>query len=153
MERVFKGLQRRAALSPFLSILPRDHQWERACNEVSNVFDKYIGPAMAERRAGPTPLNHVFQREEAPIKRPSVLRELVDLSEDPLYIRDQLISLFLPLHNGTPIGISYLFSQMSMAPTIYAKLRAEVLELGDVALTFEVLKSMKYVQCVIKESQ
>ena len=36
---------------------------------------------------------------------------------------------------------------------MFAKLRAEVLEMGDVALTFEVLKSMKYLQCVIKESQ
>ena len=154
MASVFKGLQRRVALSPFLSILPRDHQWERACNEVSSVFDKYIGPAIAERRAGPALLNYVLQREEeAPMKRLSVLHELVALSEDPLYIRDQLISLFLPFHDGTPIAISYLFSQISMAPTVYAKLRAEVLELGDVPLTFEVLKSMKYVQCVIKEGQ
>ena len=152
-ERVYKGLQRRVALSPFLSILPRDRQWERACDEVSSVFDRYIGPAMAERRAGPALPNHELQKEEAPMKRLSVLRELVDLSEDPLYIRDQLISLFLPLHDGTPIGIIDLFSQMSTAPTVFAKLRAEVLELGDVALTFEVLKSMKYVQCIIKESQ
>ena len=152
MDRALKGVQRRVTLAPILPILPRDHQWERACNEVLSVFDKYIEPAMAERRAGPALLNKVSQREETPRKRLSVLHELVDLSQDPLFIRDQLISLFLPLHDATPVGISYLFLQMSMAPKVYAKLRAEVLEVGDVTLTFEVLKSMKYVQCVIKES-
>ena len=154
MKRVFKGLSRRAALSPFLSILPRDRHWERACNEVSSVFEKHIRPAIALRHANPALQNHVSQRQEgAPTKRQSVLHELVDQSDDPLYIRDQLISLFLPFHDGTPIALSYLFSQMSTAPTVYAKLRAEVLALGDVALTFAVLKTMKYVQCVIKESQ
>ena len=152
MDRALKGVQRRVALAPFLPILPRDHQWERACNEVLSVFDKYIEPAMDEGRGGPAFSNNVSQREETPRKRLSVLHELINLSQDPLYIRDQLISLFMPLHDGTAIGISYLFFQMSMAPTVYAKLRAEVLEIGDVTLTFEVLKSMKYVQCVIKES-
>lgn len=152
MDRALKGVQRRVALGAMLSIIPRDHQWERACNEVQSVFDKHIEPAIAERLESPVSLNAMSQQEETSTKVHSVLHELIDHSRDPHYIRDQLLSIFLPLHNASPIGIGDLFFQMSRAPGVFAKLRAEVMEFGEVALTFEVLKSMKYLQCVIKES-
>ncbi|KAM0796832.1 hypothetical protein BDR22DRAFT_965809 [Usnea florida] len=129
-------------LSPNLPILPQDQQWERAYTEVLRIFDKNIGLAIAERRAGPAVLNNVSQQEETLMERLSVLSELVDQSQDPLYIGDQLLGLFLPLHDGTRIGISYLSYQMSMTPAVYAKLRAEALKLGEVELVFEVLKSV-----------
>ena len=119
---------------------------------MQSIVDKYIGAAIAERRSGPAVLNNVSQQEKTPTQRLSVLSELVDQSQDPLYIGDQLLSFFLPLHNRTPIRISYLFYHMSMTRAVYAKLRAEVLKIGDVALVFEVLKSVKYIQYVIKES-
>lgn len=152
MERALQGVQRRVALGPILPIVPRDHQWEESCNEVNKFFGHYINLAMAKRLDTPTYVNEQLKQENNSDKRLSVLSELAKQSEDPLYVRDQLLSVFLPLHNSGPIVISDLFFQVARTPGVYTKLRAEVLEMGEVELTFEVLKSMKYLQCVIRES-
>ena len=152
MERALQGVQRRVALGGILHIVPRDHQWQQACNEVHELFDRHIDRAIIERLGSSGNMIDTSKQEETPKKRLSVLHELTKESQDPLYIRDQLLSVFLPLHNGTPIGISDLFFQVARTPEVFAKVRAEVLEMGDVELTFEALKSMKYLQCVIKES-
>lgn len=144
MERALQGVQRRVALGPILPIVSKDHEWEKACNEINAFFDHYIDNALSKCHE---PL------QPTAVDRQSVLSELTYQSKDRLYIRDQLLSVFLPLHNSGPIVISGLFFQVARAPGVFAKVRAEVLEMGDVTLTFEVLKSMKYLQCVIKESQ
>ena len=146
MARAFKGLQRRVALGPLLSIAPRDAEWLRSCSEIHKFFDSYIEPAVAGHSKSSA-------RVGGTNTPPSVLQELVGQTQDRHFIRDQLISLFLPAHNSSAISISGLVFQVARAPEVYAKLRAEVLELGDAELTFDVLQSMRYLQCVIKESQ
>ena len=152
MQRALQGVQRRVALGPILPIVPRDVQWEEACYEVNSFFDRYIDLAITESLDLSVQVSDVSRQEETPKKRLSVLSELMDQSKDRLYIRDQLLSVFLPLHNSGPIVISNIFFQVARAPEVFAKLRAEVIEIGDVELTFEILKSLKYLQCVIKES-
>lgn len=152
MEHALQGVQRRVALGPILPIVPRDRQWEKTCNEVNGFFDQYINVAMAKRLTTPTHVNGKLNQESRSTERLSVLSELANQSEDPLYVRDQLLSVFLPLHNSGPIVISDVFFQVARTPAVYAKLRAEVLQMGNVELTFEVLKSMKYLQCVLRES-
>ncbi len=132
------------ALGPILPIVPRDHQWEEATNEINDFFDRYIEVAISGQLGSSKPTAG---------EQVSVLSELTNQTQNPLYIRDQLLSLFLPLHNSGPIVISDFFFQVARRPEVFSKMRAEVLEMGDVTLTFEVLKSMKYLQCVIRESK
>ncbi len=153
MECALKGAQRRVALAAVLPMLPRDRQWEQACNDIHKIFDHYIDLGINELPKSSVTIKDVSEPRKNSKKRHSMLHELTVQSQDRLFIRDQLLSVFLPLHNGSPIGISNLFFQIARRPEVFQKLRAEVIEMGDVALTFEVLKSMKYVQCVIKESQ
>lgn len=73
-----------------------------------------------------------------------MLRELVKESRDRDYLHDQLVSIYLPAFQAFPIGLV----QVARFPRVWEKLRVEVMGQGDVQLTFEVLKSMQYLQCV-----
>ena len=153
VEKSLKGVQRRVMLNPVLRFLPEDKGWHSAFGEVNQLFDHYIDLALADQKAYPKPSEEAAA-ELSEVEPPFVmLRELVKETQDRQFIRHQLLSCFLPMYQAAPIGLSDLFFQVARVSGVWTKLRAEALELGETPLTFEVLKSQKYLQCVIKESE
>ena len=152
VEKALKGVQRRVVLRPLLPFLPENREWRHAYSEVDELFDQYIDRALADRKA-PISATETFQ--DQPRTEPSftMLRELVKESQDRHFLRNQLLTVFLPMYQAAPFGLSDIFFQLARSPNTWLKLRAEVLELGDTPLTFESLSSMTYLQCVIKESE
>ncbi|KAL2042251.1 hypothetical protein N7G274_004739 [Stereocaulon virgatum] len=150
MERALEGVQRRVTLAPILSFVPRDNAWTEACDKIHSFFDRYIDRALAEQKKSSQCREHATSQRNS--RSTSILHELVEVSQDRRFIRDQLLSLFLPFHNASPIGIADLFFQVARAPGVWTRMREEVQSVGDVPLTFELLKSMRYIQSVIKES-
>lgn len=150
MRRALQGVQRRIALGPVLKIAPKDRPWQEACREVHKVFDYCIDQAINDD-AGPQDDPKVTLAEGSEPSF-SLLQELVKETHDHKYIRDQLLSVFLPIHNASPIGISDLFFQLARHPEVWEGLRKESLDIGDQPLTFELLKSMKFLNSVIRES-
>lgn len=152
VEKSLKGVQRRVVLSSLLRLLPKDHIWHRAYSEVNELFDRYIDLAIEEQKSPPKtgePLPDASATD-----RPFImLRELLKETQNRHFLRNQLTTVFLPMYQAAPFGLGDIFFQLARAPGTWAKLRAEALEMGDTQLTFEVLKSMTYLQCVIKESQ
>ncbi|KAL9604216.1 MAG: hypothetical protein Q9219_000614 [cf. Caloplaca sp. 3 TL-2023] len=149
MQEALRGVQRRVALGPMLKIAPRDRPWQDACQKIHRIFDHGIDDAMdaasdskVAMADSSTPPEHDF----------ALVKELVEETKDRKYIRDQLLSVFLPIHNASPIAISDLFFQIARNPNVWERLRKESLDAGNQPLTFEVLKSMKYLNCVIRES-
>ncbi|KAL9633074.1 MAG: hypothetical protein Q9164_004916 [Protoblastenia rupestris] len=151
VERSLKGVTRRVMLSPVLSLLPKDQVWHGAFTKVNQLFEHYVDLALANREI------HSVDSQESSSDRPKsepfvLLQELVKESQDREYLCDQLVSIFLPAFQAFPIGLADVLFQVARVPRVWAKLRAEALDLGDIQLTFEVLKSIPYLQCVIKES-
>ena len=140
-------------LSPILPFLPKDQAWHDAFAEVNELFDNHIDLALANHKI------YLIDPQDSSSDRPNpekpfvMLRELVKNSQDRDFLRDQLVSIFLPAFQAFPIGLADIIFQVARAPRVWLKLRAEALELGDIQLTFEVLRSMGYLQCVIKESK
>ena len=153
MERALKGVQRRVLLAPVISFIPRDKEWEEACGEVHAFLDGFIDRALARKHERCLSRCASSKAEEKGTIYESVLEAFVEVSDDGQFIRDQLLSLFIPFHNAGPIGISDLFFQLARSPAEWTKLRQEVIAAGDVTLTFELLKSMRYLQCVVRESE
>jgi hypothetical protein len=83
-----------------------------------------------------------------------LLRELIKHSDDKLYIRNELMNVFFAARDtvGTVIG-NMLFLLVRHAE-VWQKLRKEVAAIApQQELTFEFLKSLKYIQAVIEESK
>ncbi|CAD6572259.1 MAG: hypothetical protein ASARMPRED_005211 [Alectoria sarmentosa] len=142
----------------------RDAEWRQSIAEVHKNVDKYKDETLTEEaKAGATAKNgeqglgrgvvttvnvtsksHVF----------SVLSELVKVTTDRKFLRDQLVSLFFPSRDATGIDLGGLFFNLARHPHVWTTVREEVMiSLGpEQPLTFENLKSMKYLQSVLSES-
>jgi cytochrome P450 monooxygenase len=65
-----------------------------------------------------------------------------------------MLLLFVPNNDTTSIFISNVFWNLARFPEVYAKVREEVLSIGeDAPLTYEALRSMKYLDAVLNESE
>lgn len=80
-----------------------------------------------------------------------LLNELAKVSDDRLYIRNEVPNVFFPGRDTAAVFTGNTIFLLARHPEIWKKLRTEVLALGDQKLTFELLKSMKYMQWVLSE--
>ncbi|KAH7015467.1 cytochrome P450 [Ilyonectria destructans] len=71
---------------------------------------------------------------------------------DEELLRSQLCLVFVPNNDTTSIFISNCIWHLARHPEAWEKLRQEVLDHGDAPLTFEVLRNMKYLNCVLNET-
>ena len=77
-----------------------------------------------------------------------------NLPEDRERLRSEMLLLFLPNNDTTSIFISNVFWNMARHPEVYRKVREEVLAVGeDTPLTYETLRTMKYLDAVLNESR
>ncbi len=71
----------------------------------------------------------------------------------PLRLRSELLNILLAGRDTTASVLSNLWFEISKRPDIFAALQREILPLRNAHPTFEQLKSLKYLQAVISESQ
>ena len=115
--------------------------WLASCDYVHGVVDKETDLVLEERqRTGKS-------------STASMLHSLVEVSQDKVFIRDELLNVFIGAEAPAPIGIAMTIWNLARRPDVYEKLRDEILAFGDQALTFESLKSLKLVKHVIAESK
>lgn len=162
------GVDRRMALAgiPFLYGRATQHaEWRRAIAQVHSFVDKYIDRALTEQAKAKATAKTEDDGEPGKsvnssvsmksISRPfSVVSELIKETTDRKFLRDQLISLFFPSRDATGIGLSGLFFNLARHPHVWTAVREEVLASSGLEqpLTFEKLKSMRYLQSVLSES-
>jgi len=141
------GLGTRVRLGP-LKFLYRDPQWFKAIDIVHAFVDKHIDLAISlenERKDS-------GRDEYKPNHRYVLLHEMVKLTQDKLDLRSQILAVFMPSRDTTTFLVSNIFHALARNAKVWKKLREEVLAVGDQPLTFELLKSIKYLQWVINES-
>ncbi|CAG8977703.1 hypothetical protein HYALB_00008730 [Hymenoscyphus albidus] len=118
-------------------------KWLGTCANVHRVIDGFIDEEIeAQAKSGNT---------DAPYKY-VLLRKLVKTSKDKTAIRSELMNIFFPARDTAAILTSSVFFMLARNPKVWDKLRAEVLGIGSEELTFELLKSMKYLQAVMSET-
>ena len=118
-----------------------DKDWQGKCDYIHDIFDQLIERALEERRTGKKSSNA------------SMLHGLIDFSNDKQFLRDQLINVFLGAKDTAGIGISLIMFFLARNAKVYERLRDEAMAIGDKPLTFELLKSMKYLQNVMAECE
>ncbi|KUJ07753.1 cytochrome P450 alkane hydroxylase-like protein [Mollisia scopiformis] len=141
-DTALKGIGIRIVLGRLAFLQGIDTHWKKACQVVHSFIDRNIDVAIQRRN----------RNSQDSTKRSFVLLdELVKETQDRLYLRSQLLNIFLPARDSTAIGIANVFFLIARHPLVWDKLRAEVLN-NDAPVNFETLKSMKYVRHVVNES-
>lgn len=92
------------------------------------------------------------QLEPVENRRYLLLNEMVKQTQDKLDLRSQILAVFMPSRDTTAFLVSNVFHVLARKPYIWAKLRKEIFSFEAQPLTFELLKSMRYLQWVINES-
>lgn len=142
------GLSKRALLGKFWWVLPDNPGWIDSVKTVHKYVDFFVDRALERQRIQSTETSEVKSEPE----RYVLLQEMAKQTQDRLDLRSQIIAVFTPGKDTAATLVSHVFYMLARRPDVWRKLRAEVLALGSAALTFEVLKSMKYLQAVLNES-
>lgn len=82
------------------------------------------------------------------------LHAIAGYTRDRQMLRDQLVSVLLAGRDTTACTLTWLIYHLSLSPSIFAKLRQEIIEtVGlDDKPTYQHLKDMKYLQHVVNET-
>ena len=145
----------RQAAGRALALSNRDTEWQQAYTKIHAIIDGYITRALEQQHLAdnamiPSTIDSLAMKPGA---RPfSMLHELVKDTQDRRFLRDQLLNVFIPARDSSAIGLSDIFFNLARHPEVWRKFRSEVLEI-DQPLTFDLLKSMNYLQCVLRESK
>ncbi|MCJ1312108.1 hypothetical protein MMC25_005782 [Agyrium rufum] len=123
-----------------------DENWKNACSEVHAFVDEYVRKGV--KRKERTPVGDNDELRQLPI---SLLDELLEETNDRRNIRNQLLDIFSAARDTTAVAPSNVFFNLARHPQVWKKLGHEVSSAPE-NLTFELLKSMKYLQFVVKES-
>ncbi|CAG8977832.1 hypothetical protein HYALB_00008998 [Hymenoscyphus albidus] len=129
-----------------LWIMPRDRKWLEKCAEVHAIIDGFIEEEMELQKR-----EKVASESSTPY-RYVLLRELVKITDDKLFIRNELLNIFFPARDTAGVLTGNVIFLLARHPHVWKKLRTEVLEIGQKSLSFELLKSMKYLHAVINET-
>ena len=145
---VMEGLGNRARLGR-LKLLYRDPVWFESIRIVHKFVENRIDNALkAEQNR-----KESGQAEESEHQRYILLNEMVKETQDELDLRSQILAVFMPSRDATAFFVSSIIHALARNPESWSQLRTEVLSLGSRSLTFEALKSMKYLQWVMNESK
>ena len=144
---VMEGLGNRVRLGR-LKFLYRDPVWFEAIRIIHEFMENHIENALEAERVR----KQSGQSEETKHHRYILLNEMVKETQDKLDLRSQILAVFMPSRDTTAFLVSNVIHALARTPDNWARLRNEVHSPGWGPLTFEVLKSMRYLQWVINES-
>lgn len=138
--RSFEGCGIRGGLGPlgFLYISP---EWKAANAQNHQFFQKYVDKALSS------------EAQTSSKKRKLLLETMTETTRDPIELRNTAMHLFATANETTAVLISSMMWALARKPEIWARLRADVLALGDVTLDFGIPLRMSSLQNVINESK
>ena len=109
-------------------------------------IDRYIDAALRKRQ---DTMKTQFSEPSAHTSY-AFIDQLVYETQDRQFLRDQLLNVFFPARDSSAIGASCVFFVLARNPEAWEKLRKEIMHIKQ-PITFELLKSMKYLTWVLNE--
>lgn len=119
---------------------------------ISEWLDPLVKKALEEKRRFSA--NGGGESGHSPAADKTFLQHLADSTENPIIIRDQLLSMLLASRDTTACVLTFITYMMAMHPEIATKMRNEVLEhCGSHTMpTFDQIHRLKYIRAVIDET-
>lgn len=145
-----RGLAARMMLGKLKFIRGPDTEWKEAVKKVHNYIDRHVSRVLEMRQDGKLGRS---EDDNDPQKQYILLNEMAKETQDPIDLRYQLLHVFIPAHDATGIAVSDMFFHLARDQYRWEKLQAEVLSATPGRpITFELLKSMRYLRHVFNES-
>ncbi|KAI0395498.1 cytochrome P450 [Xylariaceae sp. FL0594] len=142
-----RGCGIRLILGPRLRFFHRDPKWRADCDTVNAFLDQRVDEAL-ERLKKKRSAGEVDQDE----RRLCLLDEMAKVTQNRLTLRFQMQNIFTPAHDGAAVTLSNAFFHLSRKPEAWQKLRDEVLPTKSAPITYELLKTYRYLKNVIRET-
>ncbi|KAK7702740.1 hypothetical protein SLS57_011239 [Botryosphaeria dothidea] len=120
-----------------------------ACGVTQRFVDDYVEEAVRLRK------QHASGEKKTDEKEPEryiFLHEIAKAIDDPIAIRDHLLNVLIPARDSTSTLLAAALFAVAKDKRVFARLRAEVDDLGGVYPSFETLKNMKYLKWVMNET-
>ncbi|KAI1854059.1 hypothetical protein JX265_003617 [Neoarthrinium moseri] len=136
-----QGTLPRVMLGPKLRWLHRDPKWYSDSDTVLGFIDERVQRALARRENGVAEDGHV-----------RLIDEMLKITQDRITVRFQAQNVFTPAHDGAAITLSNAFFHLSRNPKAWATLRAEIMPTKDSAITYDLLKTYRYLKNTIRET-
>lgn len=145
------GLASRIQLGRWAFLRGRDTRYKEAIAAVFRFIDGHVKRALQELQSQQS------VHEESTAKEPPesyiLLEAMAKETQDPMDLRYQLLHVFFPAHDSTAIAVSDIVFHLARSPIQWNRLRSEILAATSTKpLTFELLKSIKYLRYVFNES-
>lgn len=148
MSDIQRGVRIRLIFSKLLWAIPDKYMqwWFDAITTVHQYIDKHIERTyreMEERKKAEQP--------GGPERTDLLWSMAQNLPDDAPALRSNLALIFAPNSDAVTAYITNALWQLSRHPNAWARIREEVLALGDAPLTFTALRNMKYLHAVLNE--
>jgi len=138
-------LQRRITLGPALPTY-YNPKFNRACKTVHEYIDEHVARTIKARKDASRDPEKAQHQD-----RYVFLTEMAKQTLDPVTLRDELLNILLAARDTTAGLLSNTFHALARHPDVWAKLKAEIDELGGTPPDYETLRNMQYLKCVINE--
>jgi len=140
------GQLRLPACRPIEKLVPR-RQYLKGIKVLEDFIVPFIDRTLALD-------NYELDKLSKSEKSFTFLHALASYTRDPKVIRDQLIAVLLAGCDTTAVTLSWCLYELSHYPSIYPRLRAEVLSIvgPEREPTYDDLKNMKYLQHTLNET-
>lgn len=146
-DAALEGLGKRLLLGKLRVLFFWDRSYDQLASRVHKAVDYYVDKAIDRQKKK---LELEKKPSDGP-KRYIVLDELLSKVHDRSDIRNHLLNIFLPGRDATAVGLSGVCFLLARHQHVWHKLRAEVLSIKG-PLTYDGLKSLKYMRFVLNES-
>ncbi|THV47311.1 hypothetical protein BGAL_0319g00020 [Botrytis galanthina] len=120
--------------------LSRDPKFWSSCKDAQDFVDKILDKVMDTATSA---------SEE---QKYSVAYGLANLGQDRVKIRDELLGLFLPVHDAIATPLTNMFFNLARNPKAWTKSQKEISNVGSAELTPKLVKNLKYLNCLINET-
>ena len=122
-------------------------KFEAACKVVHAWADTYIDQWLRNRDPEKS------QKSASDNSKYVCLEQIADQVQNPRQLRDEMLNVLLAGRDTTAGLLSNTFHVLSRHPDVWEKLRAEVNTLEGRFPTYEDLKGLKYLKCVLNEGK
>lgn len=137
-----------------LAVLTPNRTFQWHVRRVHDFIDGYVHKALAEHNDSTRNHSEPHDEPSQKKKQPYIfLRALVQDTQDPKQIRDELLNILIAGRDTTASLISNVFLMLSKHPEIWSRLRDEVSFLQRQPPTFDQLQQCKLLRFTINESR
>ena len=145
-----RGIELRFRVGRFLPLMPSDHDYEEAMKLLHEYADVVVQKALEHRASWEAKREQSNGTSE---ERYIFVCELAKESDDPVYLRNHLLSLLLVGSETTASLMTGCLSLLSKSPDLWASMRSEVLEMGDQYPSYDRVKALKSLTYLINEGK